>query len=414
MGEITLRYLIGVARRRWLLISIVLLVTTTVVGWATFFVLTPVYRSTAVLLLKPGREFVYGAQLGDRTDLPTRMDGIVRAELEILHSDDLLREVVDSLGPDRLYPNRGDDQHALLEALHRFRGWALSFVAREGSGGPHDPLHAAVLAFRQDLSAVVVPGTEVIRISFEHPDPDIAAESVNRVVELLKGHHLKAFSEPHSARFLESNVERYRAELAELEEKLRAFQQGQPILAVESPAEMLAEQRAELDLALRQSRNEVAALNKRVRYLKDHEETLPRTSLLRQELDVQIVSGTSEVFAEVARMRGLEGQLAAVEEVLRDLPNHLRAYGELLRERDATERRYRISSERLEQAWISDEMDRQRIANISVIQQGRRQPEPARPKKLLNLIVGVALGLVLGFGPALLLEAAKTEDAEAS
>jgi uncharacterized protein involved in exopolysaccharide biosynthesis len=120
------------------------------------------------------------------------------------------------------------------------------------------------------------------------------------------------------------------------------------------------------------------------------------------------------VFAEVARMRGLEGQLAAVEEVLRDLPNHLRAYGELLRERDATERRYRISSERLEQARISDEMDRQRIANISVIQEGRRQPEPVRPKKLLNLIVGVALGLVLGFGPALLLEAAKTEDAEAS
>ena len=50
MGEITLRYLIGVARKRWFLISTVLLATTSLVAWVTFSVLTPVYKSTAVVL----------------------------------------------------------------------------------------------------------------------------------------------------------------------------------------------------------------------------------------------------------------------------------------------------------------------------------------------------------------------------
>jgi uncharacterized protein involved in exopolysaccharide biosynthesis len=420
MGEITLQYLFGVARRRWRLISLALLATTTVVAWVTFFVLTPVYKSTGVVLLKPGREFVYGAELGDRTNLPSRMDGIVRAELEILHSDDLLREVVSALDPLRLYPDREDDQPALLRVLRRFRRWAKTLVTSEVGGTP-DPLHGAVLAFRQDLSAVVVPGTEVIRISFYHHDADIAAESVNVLVEHLKGHHLRAFSESHSTRFMEGRVEGYRDELAGLEEKLRGFQQDHPILAIESPANMLEEQRVQLDLARKQSSNEIAALNRRVQYLKEHQETLARTSLLREEIDVQIIGGTAKVFAEVGRRKGLEGQLAEVESELRDLPNQLRAYGALVRDRAAAERRYRIYAERLEQALISDEMDRQRIANISVIQKARRQPEPARPRKLLNLIVGVALGLVLGFGPALLLEGAKTnkkteetEESEAS
>jgi uncharacterized protein involved in exopolysaccharide biosynthesis len=360
------------------------------------------------VLLKPGREFVYGLELGDRTDLPTRMDGIVRAELEILHSDDLIREVVRTLGPARLYPNREDDQPAVLRQLRRFRRWAEKFVESESGGAP-DPLHSAVLAFRQGLSATMVPGTEVIRISFYHHDPDIAAESVNVVVEHLKSHHLRAFSEPDSARFLESRVEQYSDELARFDEKLRGFQQDHPILAVESPAQMLEEQRAQVDLALKLSVNEIAAVNKRVTYLKQHQETLARTSLLREEIDLQIVTGTGEVFAEVGRRKGLEGQLAAVESELQELPNHTRAYGALLRERDAAERRHRIYAERLEQALISDEMDRQKIANISVIQQARRQPEPARPRKLLNLIVGMVLGLVLGFGPALLLEGAKMD-----
>ncbi|UCE86400.1 MAG: hypothetical protein JSU66_01260 [Deltaproteobacteria bacterium] len=409
MGEITLEYLLGVATKRWALISAVLIATTAAVGLVTVFVLTPVYKSTAVVLLKPGREFVFESGPGDRTALPRQMDGIVRAELEILHSQDLHRDVVRSLGPLELYPHLASDGGPI--AVYRWlRNRVKAFVSG-GEGGVSDPLHGAVAAFRQDLSATAVPGTEVIRISFYHPDPRVAAEAVNTLVEQLKEHHLRAFSAPQSTIFLESKVDHYYEELGRKEEKLRTAQEDQPILAVENPAEVLEQQRAQVELALAQTQNEIAALNTRVRYLKEQAESLSRTSPLHEEIEAQIVSSTAEVYAQIGRRKGLEHQLAELEQALQQLPNHLRAYRDLLRERDASERRYRIYAERLEQALVSEEMDSQRIANISVIQQGRPEPKPTRPKKLLNLVVGAAMGLGMGLGLALLVEGWGTQEA---
>ena len=167
-GEITLRLFFGIARKRWALITAVLLSTILGVAFVTFFVLTPIYQSTAVVLVKLGREFVYNPELGDRKTFLTSMDGIVLAELEILHSDDLLRDVVDTLDPNRLYPEL------------------------ESNDVPH-PRHVALQRFREDFSATAVSMTNVIRISFRHPDPEIAANSVNVLVERFKEYHLRAF-----------------------------------------------------------------------------------------------------------------------------------------------------------------------------------------------------------------------------
>ena len=62
------------------------------------------------------------------TTVPNRMEAIVMAELEILHSEDLLRDTVTALGPRRLYPD--------LEAT-----------------GVPDPVYAAARRFREDFSA---------------------------------------------------------------------------------------------------------------------------------------------------------------------------------------------------------------------------------------------------------------------
>ena len=83
----------------------------------------------------------------------------------------------------------------------------------------------------------------------------------------------------------------------------------------------------------------------------------------------------------------------------------------LLRERDSVERRFRVYGESFEGALISEEMDRQKIANLSVIQRARPASVPSRPKKLLNLIVGAGLGLGLGLALAFLREGLATAKA---
>jgi uncharacterized protein involved in exopolysaccharide biosynthesis len=390
-GEITLRLFFDIARKRLALISAVWLWTVLGVAFVTFFVLTPIFQSTAVVLVKLGREFVYNAELGDRKAFLRSMDGIILAELEILHSDDLLREVVSTLGPDRLYPDLERDDV------------------------PH-PLYVAVQRFRQDFSATAVSMTDVIRISFRHADPEIAANSVNVLVDHFKDAHLRAFGEPQSTAFLQEKVARFQQELEESEEKLREFQAKHPILTVVSAGQTLEEQRVQIDAALKEVRNERAALEERGAFLKEKQESLSpysySDSLLERALDHQILSVAAEQRAQVMRQRGLERQLAAATADLKVLPSHLNTYRALLRERDANARIYQIYSRRIEEALISEEMDSKKIANISVIQNGRPALLPSSPNKLLNLAVGAILGLGLGFGLALLLEGLETEEAE--
>jgi uncharacterized protein involved in exopolysaccharide biosynthesis len=389
LEEITLGGLFGVARRRRLLILATLLSTMLVVAFVTFLVLTPLYESTAVVLIKPGREFAAnGTGLEGGSAVPNRMEAIVMAELEILHSEDLLRDTVTVLGPRRLYPDLDPDAP--------------------------DPVYAAARRFREDFSATAVPGAAVIRLSFRHPDPLLAAESVNGLVGRFKEHHLMAFAEPQSANFLEGKVSRYRDELEAAEQKLLQFQKAHSVVTVENPAQELEEQRIKIDTALSQARSNVEGLNQRLTFLKKRATGLSRTSPLRRDIDLQIVSAEGELRAETARQQGLQKQREAAQAELQTIPGHLRRYRELLRDRDAAETRHRIYSERFEQASVSAEMDREKIANISVIQKGEVPPLPSYPRKLLILAVGSILGLGLGFGLALLLEGFRTGLAEAS
>jgi uncharacterized protein involved in exopolysaccharide biosynthesis len=380
-GEITLRFCLDVARKRRGLITTISLLTILSVAFVTFFVMTPTYKSTAVVLVKLGREFVYNPELGDRKSLLGSMDGIVLAELEILHSEDLIRSVVETLNPYRLYPDLDS-----ADVLH--------------------PMHMASSKFRESFSATSVSGSDVIRISFQHADPEIAAESVNLLVERFKEYHLKVFSEAQSTDFLKGKVIRFEEEMAESEEKLRVFQAKYPILTVDNAAQALEEQRAQLDVSLKQVRNQISALEGRREFLREKKGSLSPYSepSLHEGLDREIVSVSGEIRAQEMHQQGLERQLAGAQANLQALPNHLRTYRTLLRERDANERSYAIYSKRFEEALISAEMDRKKIANISMIQKGRAPLNPTSPNKVLNLAVASIFGLGLGFVLALMRE----------
>jgi capsular polysaccharide biosynthesis protein len=54
----------------------------------------------------------------------------------------------------------------------------------------------------------------------------------------------------------------------------------------------------------------------------------------------------------------------------------------------------------VEEALISDNLNRQKMANISVIQAASVPQKPIKPKKALNVALGVILGVVSGLGLA--------------
>jgi uncharacterized protein involved in exopolysaccharide biosynthesis/Mrp family chromosome partitioning ATPase len=126
-----------------------------------------------------------------RIKLPdTRGDSIISTELEILTSLDLAQQVADVIGPEKILGTVEQD---------RFKA------------GP---------AVRKGLIAEVPKNSTVIRISFQHANPDIVQPVLQKLIEL----YLKKHSEIHAVGafddFLTQETEQLRSDLAKTEQEL--------------------------------------------------------------------------------------------------------------------------------------------------------------------------------------------------
>lgn len=135
-------------------------------GLAVAFTLPTKYAARASLLVKLGQEYVYQPRAGDAgRGAILDNEQVIQAEMEILSSPQLKQEVVQSIGLRRLFPDLANE-YASASVAERAK--------IEG---------AAVRAISQDLGVGAAPDTPVIRLSYAHEDPVMAAEVLNRLTD---------------------------------------------------------------------------------------------------------------------------------------------------------------------------------------------------------------------------------------
>ncbi len=81
-------------------------------------------------------------------------------------------------------------------------------------------------------------------------------------------------------------------------------------------------------------------------------------------------------------MQAIDGEIRSLDLSEKNLEN-------LKREKGINEKNYQNYAERTEEARISDEMNRLKLSNISVIQSATVPSEPILPKKQLNILIGL-------------------------
>ena len=125
------------------------------------------YTAYSNLIVRLGQEYVYNPQVGDaaRGTAP-ESDQVVQSEVEILSSTALKQRVIRRIGLDKLYP-----------ALGRAYAKASSEAKRTEIEG------AAVKAMDSALKIGTAPGTAVVRLSFDHAEPQMAAQALNVMIE---------------------------------------------------------------------------------------------------------------------------------------------------------------------------------------------------------------------------------------
>jgi len=122
----------------------------------------------------------------------------------------------------------------------------------------------------------------------------------------------------------------------------------------------------------------------------------------------QIQKFMEESIALEIQIQTYQAQQKALKEILNNykrnlntLPRKETQLAQLLRDKEVNERIYMMLSQKREEAKIANA---ERVGNIRIIDPATLPIKPVKPRKALNLILGIILGSVLGIGLVFLLE----------
>lgn len=123
-----------------------------------------------------------------------------------------------------------------------------------------------------------------------------------------------------------------------------------------------------------------------------------------QSLKLSLANEQAQLQALKVRKVILERQIEERNTVLLALSSHETNLGNLKREVDIANNEYQRYRENLQRAQLSADLDSGKYSNVRVIQPPSYASVPVKPRKTLNLLLGILLGATGGLGLAFLRE----------
>jgi uncharacterized protein involved in exopolysaccharide biosynthesis len=431
----------------------ILITFVTIVVTITIVTLTlpPVYEAASTLLVKFGRENIYRSEVGERGSwISLGNEEMVNSEIQVLTSLDLIEKVVKAIGADRLYP-------------------VMAKVLRERGRSEESLVIAAVPKFKGSLSVEGVKKSNAIQVSFEHENPQIAAQAVNLLVDFFKEKHLQVYSDPQSP-FLEQQLLTYEQSLEQSENDLEAYKQKFKVFSLPEQIRLLLEQRTGFDSAFKNTRNQVVELEQKLgalkmqiqnvpeniplatvtdrheivdnvkntllnlqlkeqdllmkykednpmvvsvrkeimlaqEYLQRQEEDIKKVhttgrNVVHQELEKEMITTQAELAAQKSKASALYVQISQLDTEIQALDLREKELQRLARDHEMNEKNYKTYLEKAEEARILEDMDRRKMANVSVIQKAAVPLGPVKPRKNLYVAFSFIFGAIAGLGLA--------------
>jgi len=340
----------------------------------------------------------------------------LNSEVELLHSPDVLRQVVVACG---------------LDKEKRLRDWLF------GAPDPEQRIARAAVQLGRDLKIELVKKSNVIVVSYTARDPQAAAQLLKSLTDAYLQKHVAVHSPPGQYDFFAQETERYKKDLSDAEEQLKQFSQEDGGVAPQVSRDLTLQKLAEFRSSLQQTRAELASAEQRVKTLEKQAGITPerlttarrqlddaqvlqslkstlinlelkRTELLTkyqpnyplvQEADKQIAETQTAIAAEEAkpikeettdrnptyawiseelakaraecsglqaRATATEGAVKRYEDLARDLAQKGLTEQDLERAVKVDEENYLLYLRKREQARMSEALDRTRILNVAV------------------------------------------------
>ena len=119
---------------------------------------------------------------------------------------------------------------------------------------------------------------------------------------------------------------------------------------------------------------------------------------LRQTLETEYSRARLEQTSSQARRDTLAAQLRDYQGSLQKLEGNTTKHDDLQRQKKEAEENYQLYAKKREEARIADELDRQKITNVSIAEAPAAPRLPSSPNRPLNLVLGVFVAAFLSLG----------------
>jgi uncharacterized protein involved in exopolysaccharide biosynthesis len=412
-------------------LSVVVLVT------VASLLMTPVYQANSVLLVERelDSEKALLFQIKDNTGYERY--NWIQSEIEIIQSHPVAVQLVESFG---------------LDTLDRDEVWSTESEKAER-------FDKAVKSLKKRLK--VESGTEsnVITVSYEDEDPQFAMAVVEKAIEFYLDRRSKITSESKAYEFFEEQMQIADENLRELERHQTEYKQSEGVISPEAQKEILLARLADYEKSLTEIRTRRISKEAGLRVIKTHlkdgsAKSIPVTEssdspsrerhiaklkgdLLDLELQhesllqkytpqyeevvhlqnqIDVTRGMIEKeIAEIINMeevgiRALKAEeevlMASIENTKREVEDFAKKEYDLLqlsRGIEENQEVYTMFSRQREEARISL-AKHERGVKVSVISPAYVLPDPVKPKKTLNVVLSVIIGLIGGLGIAFFVE----------
>jgi uncharacterized protein involved in exopolysaccharide biosynthesis len=446
---VSLRDFLSILFKRKTAILTIFLATVITVAAGTFL-MAPTYESHSSLLVKFGREFIYRPEVGDKAPVISfTQEEAINSEINILTSRDLVERVIQTMGLKKVYPDLAENPPSRMTSMEAAVIAFQKNLTSEGikkssvievSFRHQDPLVAAravnlLVEFFKEKHLAVHRGTES---AFLKNQTDLYGQelknSENRLEAFKQKNRVFSLDEQRTLLLrqrteLDTTLKSTKNRIDEMDKKLSSLRgQMKALLAdkdrftqterdkiiVEARAKLLTLQLSEQDLSSKYTDNNRLLVNVRKEiqiirdFLKEQEEAIGgkvRTgNPVYQEAEKAAIMAEAEEASLRTKAATLQTQIAQLDGEIKNLDLQEKELQGLKREITTNDRNFRAYLDKQEEARIHDEMNRQKLANISVIQAAVVPSKPIKPKKGLNILLSVVLGAISGLGFAFLSE----------
>lgn len=238
---------------------VILMALTLLLAGGAAVAIKPTYMASSTLLVLLSPEYAYRPEAGAETfvNMALERDAILSSETSILTSTKLQYEVVNKIGPERLYPDTVQPEGWLMRIFHRLLGQRST----------RNPLDLSVDQFSQNLMAFPDKSGNTIQVGFRHRDPVLAAEVVNDLVAAYLAARESVYLDVQSD-LVQRQVDKLHDSLGLASAELDKYQRESGISDFPTQLDVLLRQQGDLNRQLQAAETTIADASQRAQTIK--------------------------------------------------------------------------------------------------------------------------------------------------